>query len=357
MRFRRSISPPLFSLLIVSVLSSSSPARTPELNDVCFVSATTGIAVGDSGTVLRTTDAGITWVSVAVGTDYDIRAVDFYDSLNGMMVGEICTLPHSCPGEGAAYMTTDGGVTWLPMPALNINNYRLYGVAMSGPGSAVAVGWEEFGTDGVGRVLRTTDNGYSWDVNAYSPYLKEGLDVSFSDAANGVAVFWGGVTVATTSDSGVTWSEQSVANFQAVHVNSSGVGYAVGSRGVIYYTEDTGKSWTQQTSGSTAQLLSVHFLDPQVVVVVGWGGTILQTSDGGALWQLLTPVTGDLHGTVIFDAQIRVAVGTTFYWPNNPNPTRDGVVLRSDTGGSTWSVTTAVPIRQRNWGSIKSIFR
>jgi hypothetical protein len=47
-------------------------------------------------------------------------------------------------------------------------------------------------------------------------------------------------------------------------------------------------TWTSQTSGTTADLFSVRFLDADNGFAVGAGPTILRTSDGGANWTLIS---------------------------------------------------------------------
>ena len=49
-------------------VSQSSAATTRSLEDVSFADANTGTAVGDDGTILRTTNGGNTWVNQTSGT-------------------------------------------------------------------------------------------------------------------------------------------------------------------------------------------------------------------------------------------------------------------------------------------------
>src|SRR6056297_406269 len=46
--------------------------------------------------------------------------------------------------------------------------------------------------------------------------------------------------------------------------------------------------WQKQTSGVTAYLTGVHFVDSVHGWISGTGGTALRTSDGGANWTELT---------------------------------------------------------------------
>ncbi|UCD56149.1 MAG: hypothetical protein JSV16_09930, partial [Candidatus Hydrogenedentota bacterium] len=57
------------------------------LRSVCFADANTGTAVGDCGTILRTTDGGATWVSQTSGTSNHLYGVCFTDANTGTAVG------------------------------------------------------------------------------------------------------------------------------------------------------------------------------------------------------------------------------------------------------------------------------
>ena len=75
---------------------------TAWLSGAAFVDASTGWVVGEHGTVLHTTDGGLTWAGVTVPTREDLASVWFTGASNGWIVGDGETLLH----------TTDGGATW-----------------------------------------------------------------------------------------------------------------------------------------------------------------------------------------------------------------------------------------------------
>jgi photosystem II stability/assembly factor-like uncharacterized protein len=58
------------------------------LNDVRFVSATTGYAVGELGTVLATRDGGLSWTVLGTGVRANLQAVYFVDEQTGWIVGD-----------------------------------------------------------------------------------------------------------------------------------------------------------------------------------------------------------------------------------------------------------------------------
>lgn len=103
--------------------------------------------------------------------------------------------------------------------------------------------------------------------------------------------------------------------------------WAVGDRGTIVRTRDTGATWEVQPSGTSARLLDVFFLDDgQRGWAVGEQGVILRTHDGGERWTQISPATDDSLVRIRFleDAQRGWAVG------------ENGTILHSDDGGQRW---------------------
>jgi photosystem II stability/assembly factor-like uncharacterized protein len=85
------------------------------------------------------------------------------------------------------------------------------------------------------------------------------------------------------------------ASLHAVHFVDAAEGWAVGDEGVVWHTNDGGKSWERQPSGVSASLRSVWFTNP----AQGWAagreeqpagvstGVLLYTQDGGWTWKRL----------------------------------------------------------------------
>ena len=111
-------------------------------------------------------------------------------------------------------------------------------------------------------------------------------DVFFFDQNTGVvsgSVFDGRGAIARTTDAGMNWStlffDQAI---EGVAFPTAASGFAVGAVGRILHTTDTGTTWTDQTSGSSANLHDISFAsDALTGITVGDGGTILRTTNGG----------------------------------------------------------------------------
>jgi photosystem II stability/assembly factor-like uncharacterized protein len=103
--------------------------------------------VGDQGTILRSTDGGVTWESQASGADVSLNGVDAVDGDVAWAVGE----------EGTLLRTIDGGVTWALGRGGGIGSNPITAIA----GVDANVAWfASVATNG--ETLRTTDGGESW---------------------------------------------------------------------------------------------------------------------------------------------------------------------------------------------------
>lgn len=76
---------------------------THALNSIYFHGSSTGYAVGSNGYILKSTDAGTSWVTQISGVASVLRSVVFTDSLFGFAAGD----------GGVILKTTNGGITSL----------------------------------------------------------------------------------------------------------------------------------------------------------------------------------------------------------------------------------------------------
>jgi hypothetical protein len=82
--------------------SSQSSGTTNDLNTVACLSPSTCVAVGDRGTILRSTDGGSTWRRQPSGTTNDLDDVACLSPSTCVVVGD----------RGTILRTTNGGTTW-----------------------------------------------------------------------------------------------------------------------------------------------------------------------------------------------------------------------------------------------------
>ncbi|OYT12530.1 MAG: hypothetical protein B6I18_00050 [Bacteroidetes bacterium 4572_112] len=83
-----------------------------KINDIYFVSATTGFAAAESGNIFKTTNSGMSWTPLSSGTTSHINAIHFSDTNNGYAVGD----------GGIILHTINGGTTWVTQNSPTIEN-------------------------------------------------------------------------------------------------------------------------------------------------------------------------------------------------------------------------------------------
>ena len=294
-----------------------------------FKDAGLGIAVGDYGTVVRTTDGGATWTHVAGGSPFDnLGAVRFAAGGVGLVAGVDATVRR----------TVDGGATWssfqIDDPSSPGGSFRYVGdIAFAGSTPYAAAGW--------GRIYRSADGGQTWSI-AYQEGVPgsqptfHGID--FASDSTGVVVGWnsaGQGVIRRTTDGGLTWSAVSIPSaprLQAVRFGSPTLGLAVGGS-TLLRTTDGGQTWTALTVsslfGAGESIESIAFASPTNVTIATDMG-LHRSTDGGLTWTRVAGVPGTamyLYAVAFGDANTGVAVG--------------GRVLRTTDGGATWTPAAA----------------
>lgn len=111
----------------------------------------------------------------------------------------------------------------------------------------------------------------------------------------------------------------------AIYRGSGSQAWAVGKFGLIIHSNDGGRNWERQVSGTAEALTAVSFAGDQVGLAVGSRGTILGTRDGGLSWKIQkTDVKDYLLGVQALDETNAYAVGSF------------GTFLSTSDGGTTW---------------------
>jgi photosystem II stability/assembly factor-like uncharacterized protein len=302
------------SLSVFGQWSSVDSGTTNNLNGAYLLDSGTCFVVGDTGTILKTTDAGATWTPLVSGTTTNLHDVYFFDAAAGVAVGE----------QGLILRTTDGGTAWGPVSSgvgdslrsISFNGVNgicggdsqtiLYStdsgaswqIGQSGffgggfPGAQMLSATTGFvaGQNSIFQPLvgNTTDGGVTWTFQNFYFDGNEGgcNDVFFFDQTIGLVsgtLFDGRGALARTTDGGLNWAttiyDQAI---EGVAFPAAASGFAVGSGGRILHSTDSGATWTDQTSGTAANFHDVSFAsDALRGIAVGDGGVILRTTNGG----------------------------------------------------------------------------
>lgn len=265
------------------------------LRDIFVFDQNTAIAVGDLGTVIKTTDGGASWdvQHHAGGTDIDLYSVHFTDTLNGWAAGGIWYT-----NKNVLVKTGDGGKTWIEVKTDTTLPYNsVYFVD-------VDTGFV-FGEDGI--VLRTTDGGSNWDTRSIDSYLGQYLDVfrflavTFTDKQTGFLVGAGyyGNEIYKTTDCGQTWmwdegiiTPKFYGSINDICFINKNNGFITGNMGFFAKTNDGGTTWQSLNLWEKYQkdeyqyFYSTFFTDSLTGWIVGgdYYAFILKTTDGGENW-------------------------------------------------------------------------
>lgn len=255
---------------------STTPSYPAQWNDVDFVSADEGWAVGADGAsavIAHTLDGGATW-SLQPVSGRALRAVDFYNARQGWAVGDF----------GTIRQTTDGGATWLPVTVAGQPMAGLLDVRAADP-------WNVW-IGGKNVIWHSSTAGGTWSIWNYT-----GGAVNFTGVASFGNKAWlagGPGFIWQTADGGRTWAKRSLpitSTIAAVTFTDASNGWGVGAYGAIVHTTNGGATWgTQKLPLGTAVNRSTHLagismLDRSrgwAVAMLGKGNAaVFKTTDGG----------------------------------------------------------------------------
>jgi hypothetical protein len=313
-----------------SVLTTNS---TSNLKGIHFPTETTGYAVGDNGTILKTTNGGAQWTSQTTSyPGYWFWDVHFIDENTGYVVGESDPGFNPC-GQGIILKTTNGGTNWTTLASslsypvrdlfvLSKDTLFICGGAeqtssviaksFDGGNTFTPIGTSYFDAMLGGLFFLNSNIGflgvYESVFGSYNPTLATWLSTSsggssfssnvipssssywnfasdFPDALNGyftrsTYVTGWPVYLRKTTDGGASWNENLISSFTGglygLDFIDANTGYIVGEGGVIQKTINGGSTWNTEISPTTSELRSVCFVNPTLGFAAGANGTILK---------------------------------------------------------------------------------
>lgn len=150
-----------------------------------------------------------------------------------------------------------------------------------------------------------------------------------------------------SADSGKTWTQAKSptrATLTAVYFHDEKHGWAVGHDAVILRSEDSGETWQQTHSAPQEEkpLLDVWFSDARNGFATGAYGAFYETADGGKTWQARKILKDDMHINSLAGGQD----GKLFI------AGEAGTLYRSNDGGKTWE-QVASPYKGSFFGVLK----
>jgi photosystem II stability/assembly factor-like uncharacterized protein len=317
-------------------LDATSPAMVRETWSFTQQRAATGVAlndleahgkdlvwaVGDGGTILRTTDGGTTWNTIASGVTEDLRRIADADGTNRWTVGTAGRVLHS----------TDAGVTWSPQSAGTAANL----------GDVDVVGNQVWVAGDGGVVRRSDDAGATW-TSASIPTAGNVRGIAVLAPGTAVAVTAGPMETWRTTDRGVTWTMVASAagcGWGGIDAASPTVLYVTGCSNWVGRSADGGVTWNQRAD-AWSEAYDVEALSPDIAYFGDAGGGIDRTYDGLATLPFHPNSIAGSAGNILGIA----AAGLDRIWIAN----NAGVIMRSNPSanvsdygaGANWSSGSA----------------
>jgi photosystem II stability/assembly factor-like uncharacterized protein len=229
----------LVLILAILVLSSSISAQwrlvsvpyKADFNSAVQLTDTKAFVVGDNGVMLATNNRGSTWYNFDVGAHSNLNSIKFIDEYTGFIAGDN------------------------------------------------------------GLILKTDSRWRSWDIVSVTRNYHN-RDVSFLNEQNGIVVGYkylvapeaplSYVAILVTHDGGLTWSDKSpnlTGKFNSVVTFGKDNAIAVGSGGLVAFTNDRGENWYFHRI-TTSNLNSVRVCPKnEMKVIVGDNGALFVSKD------------------------------------------------------------------------------
>lgn len=246
----------ILSITNLNVLITSLP--NDQFMSLTFINEANGFAVSNHGKIVKTTDSGKTWQTVAtLGDDMLLGKVQFTDSQNGFVTA-------GDSNGGYLYKTTDGGNTWIKK---NFNPVQL------------------------------------------------GIPNDMFFINSNVGFITGPKLFIKTSDGGNTWRnvmDNSSYNFNNINFKSKSEGYATCNNGIYFKTVNGGDTWQMETLATGLILKDIYYAGNKIYFNTSSG--LLDISNPT---QTITLPTGARSLLFVNEAKC-IGVGEHYeggYWP------------------------------------------
>ena len=240
---------------------------------------------------------------------------------------------------GQIYRTTDSGFSWdidsitdLPFNSIFFANNDI-GFAVGGKSGCSGGDCSPPGS----IVYKTLNSGQSW-IKQLVPYEWSELNsVFFINESIGFAIGLG--LHIKTKDGGETWEQfefEYKGLMRKINFIDSQTGFAAGLFGNIFKTTNQGENWSQTNNESDGHIYDFYFVNDNV----GYAGgqkEIVKTVDGGDTWNILTNSPTEIYFIHFADENNGIAVGKGHYTGGDWGIWTKAL-YRTSNGGQTWEM-------------------
>jgi photosystem II stability/assembly factor-like uncharacterized protein len=285
----------------------NSPMFGTRVDDLFMLNTQTGYAVCGDGKIVKTTDGGENWTTIQQTVNVYNRSVEFINTQKGFVGG----FPkNGNTGVNILRRTSDGGATWTDLSQLLDPRARkgICGLAVADANTIYGGGnWFQ----DAGYIIKSVDGGNTWSFIDMSAYASSIIDMYFLNKDVGFVTGRGPLPLQT---------------------------------GIILYTTDGGKSWTNKFQNTVANeyCWKIQRLTSKIYFasLEDFGNVppkILKSTDGGMTWNFNTVATSpyNIEGIGFIDEKKGWTGGDANF------------SFESNDGGFTWQKINVCPYMNR----------
>ncbi len=290
-----------------------------------FFNQNTGLAANYDGTLYKSTNGGINWISSS--DVYKIYSGYYFDESNFVLVGEdihywgwVGIYINGIRTDYILYPTNLAFLYFSTTDWINENT-----------GYVAGSNWDMVGY--TGKVVKTTNKGLNWTDATPTPSLFVN-DIKFINSNTGYIL---DPYAKKTTNAGNNWvlcQSYSIGG-NSIAIANPDTMFIVGSYGTIYFSSNSGTNWISRSIGSSASLDCVNFFNGKTGWICGTGGLVMRTTNAGINWN------SQVSGTLVRLRTIQILNMNNLWIAGD-----SGVILHTTTGGLTFTkeYTKEIPL-------------
>jgi photosystem II stability/assembly factor-like uncharacterized protein len=236
------------------------------------------VAVGEN-LIIYSENAGVNWVEVVQEFEVRFSDVTFSNESIGIAVGDM----------GTIFRSTDGGKTWTKINSGTAKNLK----------SVVSISETQlFATGEDGTLLSSSNSGSSWSLVTTNSTL-DFQEIFFVNENLGFIAAQNG-HVFRSSNKGVSWEQIQLAtarDLNGILFTSPLIGYAVGDQGTFFRTTDGGNTWASVATAITTNLkkLAASPIDNRILVALGDQARMIRSINSGTSFTSINLGAGNIR--------------------------------------------------------------